>query len=115
MKKITINGIEFNNFGKNNYSEGMELISVYPCPPDLVQRVLNKEFNGVFLNPSAPCGSEFFGVLGTEEQYKLFYQRQRNAIIGGEMVEKFGFADVPLEEWNAYKAKVENSYKDWWE
>lgn len=23
----------------------MELISVYPCPPDLVQRVLNKEFN----------------------------------------------------------------------
>lgn len=115
MNKTIINGVEFNNFGANNYSDGMELISLYPCPSDLVQRVLNKEFEGVYLNPSAPCGSEFFGVLGSEEQYKQFYAHQKNALIGGKMVEKFGFNTVAPQEWEAYKAEVENSYKDWWE
>jgi hypothetical protein len=115
MKTITINEIEFNNFGKNNYSCGMELITLYPCPKDLVQRVLNKEFEGVYLNPSVPCGSEFFGVLGTDEQYKEFYSRQRNAIIGEKIVDKFGFGQVDRIEWEEYKRELENSYKDWWE
>lgn len=115
MKKITISGLEFNNFGPNQYSNGMELISLYPCPSDLIQRVLNKEFKNLYLNPSAPCDTEFFGVLGTEEQYQQFYTRQRNALIGSKLVEKFGFDEVDPQEWRSYKAEVENSYKDWWE
>lgn len=111
-----INGIEFTNFGTHRISEGMELITVYPCPPDLVQRVLNGEFKGVYLNPTAPCGDEFFGVLGTEDQYKRLYKSQKEALIGEKMIQKFGFHnDVPIEEWNAYKAQVESSYQDWWE
>ena len=30
METITINGVEFNDFGTNNYSEGMRLVTVYP-------------------------------------------------------------------------------------
>ena len=134
MEKLTLNNVEFNWFGTNNYSNGMELVTVTNPSKDLVQRVLNKEIFGtwasptpskavkftkkfVFLNPSAPCGDfEFFGVLGTEEQYNKFYKTQVDAQIANAMIEKFGWSDWPEREiTKAYEAELRKNYKDWWE
>ena len=120
MKKFTINGIEFNNFGSNNYSCGMELVTVNNPSKDFVQRVLKGEFYGIYLNPSAPCcEEEFFGVFGTSEQYKEFYKRQREAQITELLIKKFGswaqIAELDNEEFREAKKEIESTYKDWWE
>ena len=115
MKQITINGVVFNNFGSNNYSEGMELITLYPCYKGMVQDVLDGKYPGVYLNPSAPCGQEFYGVYGTEEQYKKLYKNQVEAQISKRMISKFGWSDWPdLEITRAYEKKLYAEYKDWW-
>lgn len=118
MEKITINDVVFCNFGSNNYSEGMELVSSYPCNPQLVEDVLLGRYSlgerRVFLNPSAPCGSEFFGVLGTEEQYKNLYKEQRDAQIAKKVLSMvdMGASD---EQWREAQRKAEEEYQDWWD
>lgn len=113
MKIITINGVKFNDFGTNNYSEGMRLITVYPMPDNMIEDVLNGKYPNVYLNPSAPCDTEFFGVYGTSEQYEVFYSRQRKACIASRILEEidWDFNDPNYEE---VKARVENDYIDWW-
>ena len=115
MKKITINEVEFCDFGSNNYSCGMHLITAYPCTPEMIQDVLNGKYPGVYLNPSAPCEEEFYGVFGTEEQYKEFYKRQKDACIAAAMVERFGYGNWPKTIADAYEADLIRNYKDWWE
>lgn len=117
MNKFTINGIEFNNFGSNNYSGGMELITVTNPPKDLVKRVLVGEFYGVYLNPSSPCNDfEFFGVLGSKEQYEKFYHDQKDSQIAKAMINKFGWNNWPDEKvTDAYEEELRKNYKDWWE
>ena len=123
MKKFTINGIEFNNFGSNNYSNGMELVTVTNPPKGLIGRVLVRVepgFENIWLNPSAPCNDfEFFGVLGTEEQYSEFYKKQREAQIAKLLIKKFGswaeIAELDNEEFKEAKEEIESAYKDWWE
>ena len=112
MNTIEINGTVFNNFGANNYSEGMELISIYPAPKNIVQDVLAGKYPGVYLNPSAKCDSTFYGVLGTPEQYEKFYNRQREAQMSPQILSKVN------HDWSNYaevRAEVESQYKDWWE
>lgn len=119
MQTINIEGYEFCNFGKNNYSKGMELISSSDRPQEILQKVKNKEagFENIWLNPSAECSDfEFFGVLGTKEQYSQFYEAQKKAIIADRMIDKFGWDDWPLKETTeAYKTQLLSNYKDWWE
>jgi hypothetical protein len=117
MKKFMINGVEFNNFGPNNYSDGMELITVNNPKEDFVQRVLAGEFHGIYLNPSAPCyEEEFFGVFGTSEQYKKFYAKQKESIISKGMIDKFGWGLWPAPKvTDAYEEELRKNYKDWWE
>lgn len=118
-KTINIEGYEFYNFGENNYSNGMKLIYSSDRPKEILQKVLAKEagFENIWLNPSAKCSDfEFFGVLGTEEQYLQFYKTQKNAIIGDRMVKMFGWTNWPPRRiTEAYKTQLLDSYKDWWE
>ena len=120
MEKTVINGVEFCNFGDNNYSDGMELITCYPMPENIVQDVLDGKYPGVYLNPSAPCGEEFYGVLGTEEQYKEFYRHQRGSQVAKASINKLGGTKalydktIPVEKWEAAEAEAEKEYKDWW-
>lgn len=112
MDKFTLNGITFNDFGTNNYSNGMHLISVYPMPDNIVQDVLAGKYPGVYLNPSAPCTEEFFGVFGTLEQYKEFYERQKSAQLSLQLLPKIN------SDWSNYEEvrnEVEANYRDWWE
>ena len=113
MEKITINGVEFNDFGTNNYSEGMRLITVYPMPENIVEDVLNGKYHNVYLNPSAPCENEFFGVYGTPEQYEKFYSRQCKACKAEMVLEEIDW-DFNNPKYYEIKDKVEREYKDWW-
>lgn len=118
MEKINIAGYEFNNFGSNNYSNGMELITSTDRPSEIIEKVKFQEpgFENIWLNPSAPCTEfEFFGLLGTEEQYRQVYQNQKNAQIAGKMIDKFGWNDWPSYEiTEAYENELLANYKDWW-
>ena len=83
MEKLNIAGYEFNNFGSNIYTYRMKLIASTDRPSEIVEKVKRKEpgFENVWLNPSAPCStSEFFGFLGTEEQYKQVYRMDASSI-----------------------------------
>lgn len=119
MLTINIEGYEFCNFGKNNYSNGMELITSSDRPQEILQKVKNKEagFENIWLNPSAPCSDfEFFGLLGSKEQYEKVYRSQKDAQIAEKMIDKFGWNDWPSREiTQAYKNKLLANYKDWWE
>ena len=113
MNTITINGVTFNDFGTNKYSDGMKLISVYPMPNNIIQDVLEGKYPGIYLNPSAPCTSEFFGVFGTEEQYAKFYSRQRKAQIASKLIEMLGW-DLDHPQYKEIKEEITANYKDWW-
>ena len=119
MKKIVINGVEFYDFGTNNYSNGMRLITCYPMPENMVQDVLAGKYEGVYLNPSARCGEEFYGVLGTPEQYKEFKERQEDAQISGRIMSAAGgfdaFMHLPDNEYRKIEREVRSAYKNWWE
>ena len=122
MKKINIAGYEFNNFGSNNYSNGMELITSTDKPLEIIKKVKLQEpnFENIWFNPSAPSNDEeFFGVLGTKEQYSEFYKRQREAQIAELLLKKFGswaeIVHLDNEEFEEAKKEIESTYKDWWE
>lgn len=116
MQKIVINNVEFNDFGSNNYTNGMHLISCYPAPANIVQDVLSGKFPNVWLNPSAECDSEFYGLLGTKEQYEKVYNTQKKAQIADKIMDYFDcpLYDVPLEEFEEAKERFTAEYKDWW-
>lgn len=127
MDKFTYNGVEFCNFGSNNLSHGMECITCYPMPDNFIQRVLNGEFHGIWLNPSADCsdGTEFYGVFGTAEQYYglnedgfLYKQRESQIakryfrLLGG--LKNFNNPDITEEMRDAAEKQAEAEYVDWW-
>lgn len=110
---MTINNVTFNDFGVNNYSNGMHLVTATSFPATMVQDVLAGKYPGIYLNPSAPCNSkEFFGVFGTAEQYAEFYNRQKECQMSRQLLLKINY------NWSNYRevrAEVEANYKDWWE
>mgnify|MGYP003412077003 FL=1 len=113
MKTIEINGMEFTDFGANNYSCGMHLVSA-AMENDLIWKVLHRHYPGIYLNPSAPCdGDTFYGVFGTEEQYAEFYKVQREAQIAKITFERL---HVNYSDLDFYKAKqnATKCYFDWW-
>jgi hypothetical protein len=122
MKKFKINGVEFCDFGTNNYSDGMHLVTAYPIEnmSQFITEVLQGAYPGIYLNPSADCsgGTEFFGVYGTEEQYKTLYKRQRDAQIASRVIFALGGPEAMLttgdDRFHQVKAQVTESYKDWW-
>lgn len=119
MKKTTINEVEFCNFGSNLLSNGMELITCYPMPKNMVQDVLDGKYPGVFLNPSAPCREEFYGFLGTKEQYEVVYEEQRESQISKRVLELVDYynrdpENILVGEWRTAQKEAEEEYKDWW-
>jgi len=118
MKTFHINGVEFCDFGPNNYTNGMHMVTCYPMPENMVEDVLAGKYPGVYLNPSAPCYDEFYGVFGTEEQYSEFKSRQEEAQIASQVIDKAGglsaFQQLPYEDFEAIEREVRSSYKNWW-
>jgi len=120
MEKFTINGVEFCDFGENNYSCGMHLVSAYPVGSEFFQDVLDGKYPGIFLNPSVDCSGniEFFGVWGTPEQYKEFYKKQRDACIASAVIKACGgpdrMRDMDLKEFHIIKDACTARYCDWW-
>lgn len=118
-------GLEMTNFGTNNYSGGMELIYCYRKEGDvmsIVKKVLDGEMYGVWLNPSAKCTPfEFYGLFGTQEQYKEMYTSLVDSCIATEVVSRFGSIDNYIKTShkdckviNEVEQQVRSSYTDWW-
>ena len=117
------------NFGENAYSNGMKLISSSENTKELLEKVLIGSLGTlhftptgckilkVYLNPSAKCSDfEFYGVLGTKDQYDKLYQSQKDAQISKQMISKFGWNNWPNKEvTDAYRNELITNYKDWWE
>jgi len=113
MSRISINEVWFADFGSNNYSCGMHLITTDAAIT--TEQVLNNKFPGVYLNPSAPWNElDHFCVLGTPEQYTEFYETQREAQISKRLCEQGGLG-LPIYEYRELRAQIESEYKDWWE
>ena len=125
MNKMTINGVEFCDFGTCYGSCGMHCITAMPENlAQFIQDVLNGQYPGVFLNPSCDCsyGEEFFGVWGTPEQYKEFHKAQVDATIASRVIARYGGISRFIRETNydpegheAITAEITNAYKDWWQ
>lgn len=112
MERLCINGVWFIDFGDNNYSCGMHLITTEDTIT--VEQVLNGEFPGVYLNPSAPWNElDHFCVLGTPEQYEEFYKTQVGAQISKRLCEQGGLG-LPIYAYRELKESIEREYKDWW-
>lgn len=113
MKTVEINGMEFVDFGANNYSCGMHLVSA-DMEKDLIWKVLHGYYPGIYLNPSAPCDPDtFYGVFGTEEQYAEFYKTQKDAQIAKMTFERLQ-VDYSDLDFNKAKQKATACYFDWW-
>ena len=112
MNKICINGVFFHDFGSNNYSNGMHLITTGAART--TEQVLNGEFPGVHLNPSASwTDEECFCVLGTDEQYAEFYKNQREVQISKELMRRGGLG-LSIHAYRELKQQIEEEYTDWW-
>lgn len=123
METVKILGRQMTDFGTNNYSYGMHLVYFYGKDEldvyNIVQAIKDCDVHCLYLNPSAPCTKwEFYGVMGTPEQYKEFYERQKGGVIATRLMEHFGgfekFYNVDPIEMEAAKAEIEANYKDWW-
>ena len=123
MKQIKIHGIEMTDMGTTNNTHGMHLIYFYGKDPldvrSIVQAIKDGDIHCLYLNPSAPCTElEFYGVMGTPEQYEEFYASQKESVIARQLIERFGgfdkFIHVDPVEMEAAKAEIEANYKDWW-
>lgn len=72
MQKSTINGIEYTNFGSNNYSRGMEAVTF--DPKDITPEEVAK-LPGFFLHPGLkPNSHEIYALKGTLPQYLEFFK-----------------------------------------
>lgn len=88
----------------------------------IVKMVLDGEMYGVWLNPSAKCTPfEFYGLFGTQEQYKGLYTSQVDSCIATEVVSRFGGMDNYLksshEDYRVVREveqQIRGSYVDWW-
>ena len=113
METITINGIAFYDFGTNNIVPNVHLIMCYHAPYNMVQRVLNKEFPNVWLNPSVRCDKEFYGFLCSEKDYQIVKQQQQESQKAKLLLKEWD--GVSLEDYHRIQDKIEKDYKDWWE
>ena len=110
-KTIVINGkdVEATSFGVNNYSNGMELVTV--SIDVLTTNVLETE--GIFLNPTTkPSRTEIFCVLGTKAQYKGFRSQQLTAHYTREAIHMFSMDDSTRV--NQYAEDMSATHVDWW-
>lgn len=107
-----INGVWFTDFGPNNYSEGMHLLTTSAAITP--EEVLAGEFPGLYLNPSAPwTDDEAFLVYGTNEQYAAFYERQKEAQISKRLCEQGGLG-LSITAYRELRDQIEEEYQDWW-
>lgn len=125
MKQIKIRGIEMTDMGTTNNTHGMHLIYFYGKDPldvrSIVQAVKDGDIHCLYLNPSAPCTKfEFYGVMGTPEQYLEFYAEQKASIIATCLIEYFSGRDnftadqLDPAEVAYMKERAEANYEDWW-
>ena len=120
MKKMNVNGVEFCNFGSNNYSYGMELISCSDIPDNFVQDVLAGKYPGVYLHPRMVVCDEFYGFFGTKDQYEKVYKRQKGVSISEDIdyyLVQWGTDLRHCEDLEYRKARklAEDNYEDWWQ
>lgn len=114
MNKETINGIEYINFGSNNYSCGMEAVTFNPkdISPDEVAKL-----PGFFLHPGLePNSHEIFALKGTLSQYLEFFKAVVDSKATKYAVGIFGLNPQSWDEFRETEQRFKDRFKPWfWE
>lgn len=114
MKKETINGIEYTNFGSNNYSCGLEAVTFDPkdISPEEVAKL-----PGFFLHPGLRSDDyQVFALKGTFPQYLKFLKAVVDNEAAKHAVSKFGLSPESWEEFHKAEQEFRDNFKPWfWE
>ena len=112
--KTTYQGIEVYNMGTNNYSEGMEAVIFRTQDVDKVKSLPN-----VYLHPSIkPDESGIYTIVGTEENYKKFYQSVVKSNAAKQAFNEIGQPNYDdREAWDKIHNRcmeLEETFKPWY-
>lgn len=115
MKKDNLNLIEFDNYGINNYSNGMECI-VFNHKNTTLQTIIN--LPNIFLNPILkPNSLEVFAFKGTQQQYNKLHGQLIESYCTKQAFDKIGRPDFKdVEAWdkiNEYKEDLIKNFVSW--
>lgn len=104
MKKQNINGIEYTNFGSNNYSRGME--AVVFNPKDITPEDVHN-LEGFYLHPTCePNSLEIFALKGTLQNYVDFtdeVRRNESSLKASQRLNSFDFDVYDTPEYQEFK------------
>lgn len=114
MNKETVNGIEYTNFGSNNYSRGLEAVSF--DPKDITPEEVSK-LPGFFLHPSLePNSCEIFALKGTFPQYLEFLKVVVDVKATEYAVSIFGLNPQSWDEFRETEQRFKDRFRPWfWE
>lgn len=114
MNKETVNGIEYTNFGSNNYSRGMEAVIFDPktITPEEVAKL-----PGFFLHPELePNSREIFALKGTLLQYLEFFKAVVDSEATKYAVSIFGLNPQSWDEFHETEQRFKDRFRPWfWE
>ena len=111
-----INGIKCYAFGVNNYSCGLNPVTVKPTDHS-IEEILS---SGLFLNPfQEPNDLEVFCLSGTKEQFEEFVTDGKQTYATKKAVKEIGFPDYSDEkaskEFSSLRKKFLTEFKPWYE
>lgn len=111
MKKETINGVEYTNFGSNNYSRGMEAVTF--DPKDITPEEVAK-LPGFFLHPSLePNSCEIFALKGTTPQYLEFFKAVVDHEAAKYAISIFGLNPQSWDEFSETEQEFKDNFRPW--
>lgn len=101
------------NFGSNNYSCGMEAVTVEPTYSN--EEILAA---GLFLHPTVkPNQFEIFALRGTQQQYDKFMVEAKKSWAAKKAIDELSVPDYrDRESWDTLTARIEEleaQFKPW--
>ena len=106
MKSIIIEGLLGDNYGTNNYSNGMEVI-VFNTMINSVDKIMNTE--GLFPHPTQePNSLEIYMLKGTKEQYDELYPQLVESYCTSQVINANGMPSMSdRDAWSDLAEKIE--------
>lgn len=106
----------YQSFGRNNYSGGMDVITLNPSTVDVEEL---KKLRAVHLNPFIePNELEIFALCGTKKQYDDWYKRNLTSFATNRATDVYGlnFDDEDVnKQRSALIEQIKESFIPWYD